>query len=247
MQADASEAVAMGVFHGPEVEISILVVVAFVEEQLLIFSQRYTNSAIQDEKGLNSRLHHLLQWESINRKYPFLFEKDPPEKPESGQSPSPDLGVFHQTGITIGTKYYTEDESFFSLEAKILGVKERSRQREYVIGSEKANGGIERFKKRIHGSKLDYGCMLGYILKHDFNHWHTQVNTWIDEEIRSGHPFWNENDKLLVKNMANFTARYESCNSRVGIQSLSFCSIFGYSCIGIIENANRLKLNTSRI
>jgi hypothetical protein len=216
MLSDASEAVATGTLLGPEVETSILVLVAFVEEQLIVFSQTYTNSAIKNEKGLTDRLYLLLQRQSIHRKYPFIFDKDYPEEPESGQSPSPDIGIVHQGGIIIGTKYYTEDESFFSFEAKILGVKEKSRQKEYVFGSQKVNGGIERFKKRIHGSQLCYGGMLGYVLKHGFNHWHTQVNAWIDEEIRSGAPLWNDDDKLLIKNTANLTARYESSNSRIG-------------------------------
>ncbi len=216
MLSDASESVTTGAFCGPEIETSILVLVAFVEEQLVVFSQLYTNSDVKNEKGLTSCLYRLLQREAIIRKYSFFFEKDPPEEPKSGQSPSPDLGVLPLSGMTIGTKYYTKDESFFSFEAKILGVKEKSRQKEYVLGSQKANGGIERFKKRIHGPQLRYGGMLGYVLKHDFNHWHTNVNAWIDEELRNGNPLWNDDDRLLVKNTAKLTARYESCSLRTG-------------------------------
>jgi hypothetical protein len=214
MISDASEAVSIGAFRGPEIETSILVLVAFVEEQLVVFSQKYSNSNIKNEKGLTDRLFLLLQSESIDRKHPFIFDKDYPEEPESGQSPSPDLGVIYQRGVIIGAKYYSEVESFFSFEAKILGIKEKSRQKEYVIGSQKTNGGIERFKKRIHGSELRYGGMLGYVQKDDFNHWHTKVNTWIDEQIQSGDPLWNDCDKLLVKNTTPLSARYESCNSR---------------------------------
>ena len=58
--------------------------------------------------------------------------------------------------------------------------------------------------------------MLGYVQKHDFDHWHIQVNAWIDEQIQSGNPLWNEHDKLLMKNTTNLTARYKSCNSRIG-------------------------------
>lgn len=216
MLSDASEAVATGVLRGPKIDISILVLVDFVEEQLAVFSQKYSNSRIKNEKGLTDRLFLLLQSESIDRKHPFIFDKDYPENPESGQSPSPDLGVIDKKGVVIDAKYYSEVESFFSFEAKILGIRAKSRQKEYVIGSQKINGGIERFKKGIHGPELRYGGMLGYVQKHDFNHWHTQVNGWIEEQIQSGDSLWNEDDKLLVNNTTTLTGRYESSNSRTG-------------------------------
>ncbi len=56
MLSDSSEAVAIGIFFGPEIETSILVLVAFVEEQLVVFSQKYHNSNIKNEKGLTDRL-----------------------------------------------------------------------------------------------------------------------------------------------------------------------------------------------
>lgn len=220
MLSDASETVSTGELRGPEIDSSILTVVGFVEEQLPVFSQKYINSAIKNEKGLTSGLKNLLQKEAINRKYPFMFEKDPPEEPESGHSPTPDLGAIHQTGITIDTKHYADNESFFSFEAKILGVKDKRRQKEYVIGSDKENGGIERFKKGIHGKKLRYGGMLGYVQKHDFHYWHTTVNSWIDELIQRGEPLWDQQDKLVVNNTRTVTARYETHNSRKGNDSI---------------------------
>jgi hypothetical protein len=199
MLSDASGTVSTGELKGPGIDSSILTVVGFVEEQLTVFSQKYTNSAIKNEKGLTDRLYLLLQRESLTRKYPFIFDKDYPEKPESGHSPTPDLGVIYQEGITIETKHYADDESFFSFEAKILGVEDKRRQKEYVIGSDKENGGIERFKKRIHGKRLRYAGMLGYVQKHDFHYWHTIVNSWIDELIQRGEPLWDQQDKLVVK------------------------------------------------
>ena len=79
----------------------------------------------------------------MTRKHPFIFDKDYPEEPESGHSPSPDLGVIHKDGVNIATMSYANDESFFSFEAKILGVEDVRREKEYVIGKTKENGGIE--------------------------------------------------------------------------------------------------------
>ncbi len=151
----------------------------------------------------------------MSKKYPFIFDKDYPEEPESGQSPSPDLGVIHQEGIPIETKDYADDESFFSIEAKILGLKNKQREKEYVVGATKASGGIERFKKCIHGKDLNYGGMLGYVQKHNFDYWHNAVNLWINERINADATLWNENDKLVAKDATSITAKYESENLRI--------------------------------
>ncbi len=60
--------------------------------------------------------------------------------------------------------------SFYSVESKRLPSPEKSREKEYVIGTNN-NGGIERYKTEKHGKGLNRCGLLGFIEKEDSIHW----------------------------------------------------------------------------
>jgi len=86
--------------------------------------------------------------------------------------------------------------------------------REYVKGGR--DGGIERFKKEKHGKEHNVAAMLGYVQDHDFDHWHSKVNSWIDDLIpdTSQNPRWKKQDKLTTTKVADI-AEYISKHSRI--------------------------------
>ena len=93
---------------------------------------------------------------------------------------------------------------FFKIEVKRLTNLGVARQKEYVIGrmgkeKYKESGGIERFKKGIHGSKLKFAGMIGYIQKEDFDYWFAEVNSWISDLINENGTFWKEEEINLLK------------------------------------------------
>lgn len=82
----------------------------------------------------------------------------------------------------------------FIMEAKRLPAPEKTREKEYVISSgKKSNGGIERFKKGIHGEGLSEGGMLGYVESGTYEQWKEQINVWIIELV----PEWSEKECLI--------------------------------------------------
>lgn len=88
---------------------------------------------------------------------------------------------------------------FFVIEAKRLPTPGSRREKEYVIGN---LGGIERFKKEVHGQELrdNISAMIGYIQTNTANHWHNEVNSWIEEQIEicfNSEITWNSQDKLI--------------------------------------------------
>ena len=95
------------------------------------------------------------------------------------------------------------DKAIFCIEAKRLS----DYSKEYVYSSTGKSGGIERYKKEIHGEGLTHSAMFGYVQKEDFKYWYEQINTWIDELIQdeSQEIEWNENDKLIK---ISFNAKY---------------------------------------
>ena len=203
---------------------SIAAVVNFVENCLPEFADRYKKSSIENEEGLNQILCMLLNAYARENSYPFAFQSDYREEPESGNSFKPDFGAIPSSisGAIIESAYYPFDKSFFSLEAKRLYNTSGQREKEYLIGRKENGkyidcGGVERFKKGIHGRELHHCGMIGYVQKNDFEYWHRKINLWVDELIASNNNStvqWTDKDKLIKKSVCSTTAKYISNNSR---------------------------------
>jgi hypothetical protein len=218
MLADDCKLKVSGNFSGPEIDTSILTVVAFVEQCLVVFPETISETNIENEKGLTQKLVIVLNSRAIKGSYPFWFDKEYMETPERGDSPAVDMAAIstEDEGIVIDSKTF-KNESFFSLEAKKLPTPGSNREKEYVIGHNN-NGAIERFKKCIHGRGLEYSAVIGYIQKNDFRFWHKTINSWIDELIKPKEKFslwWDKKDKLVFENSNKVTAKLISKHEKI--------------------------------
>lgn len=213
-----------GELAGPTPGTSIMMVVTFVERHLTEFSRQYSESAITNEKGLTQELCVLLTIFAHRENCPFWFKDDYIEETERGDSSSVDMGVIskQEEGVIIGSKCFSNRETFFSMEAKRLCKITTAREKEYLIGriekgKYKECGGVERFKKEIHGKGLQYGAMIGYVQEYDFNYWHDSINSWVEELITGTNDksiTWTEKDKLSAIFKRSTTAKFKSENSR---------------------------------
>jgi hypothetical protein len=213
-----------GCLEGPEPDTAIFKVVTFVEKCLVEFSRENTGSTINNEKGLTQKLCILLNFYLRYEGHPFWFDKEYMEEVERGDSPQVDIGVISSMneGIAIGSRFYSNRESFFSMEAKRLDETGKAREKEYLVGriengKYRECGGVERFKKGIHGKKLKYAAIIGYVQKHDFDYWHHTINAWIDQLINgliATSTQWSEKDKLVVVYKKQAAAKFKSENSR---------------------------------
>lgn len=186
----------------PEIPVSktIEIVESFICKNLPPFGKAF-KARSQNEKYLNSKLViHLNKGEG-----PFIFEKDVAKLHTRREE---DIGVYLKESPQI------DELPFYVLEAKLLPTPASTSrdQREYVIGS-KNDGGIERFKKELHGFWINRCGMVGYIEKNDFNFWHQKINEWIGGLITNNpdpNLSWKEADKLQPIKILTNTAR---CNS----------------------------------
>lgn len=215
--------------EGIEPDSSIKAVIEFIEVHFAEFSKKVKGEITANEKFLNDKLCKFL-----NRKasaYPFYFHHENVENYVSGISPQTDIGILSECEkLTIGDRNYGEFESFFSMEAKRLPTLGSNREKEYVIGHDKPYGGMERFKKRIHGNNLRYAAIIGYIQQEDANHWFLKINDWISELITSSPELWKEEDKLIrERNKLVELAKFTSKNYRpkVNMQE-DFISLFHF-------------------
>lgn len=204
----------------------ILTVINYVEDCFPFFIEESKKKQIKNESGLTQRLYRILSG-NLNDSYPFFFDKEGMEDETVGNSPRVDIDVIGKEIISTKTRINTSQNRFFSFEAKLLGNTAKYREKEYVIGHDKvvkgvkkhiSCGGIERFKKSIHGNGLIYCGMIGYMLSLDFDKWHPKVNDWIGELAISNvdkEISWSTNDKLEKQYSNNQKARYQSIHSRM--------------------------------
>jgi hypothetical protein len=87
----------------------------------------------------------------------------------------------------------------FVVESKRLPAptNKKLRKKEYVIGY-KNNGGIERYKKEIHGKSLDECGIIGFIEKYSSSDWLNTINSWI-QELAKTDLGWNDKEQLTIK------------------------------------------------
>ena len=197
MLADNSQNISTGkVSHGIDVDSSIKSVVEFIEIHFAKFSDKVKGELSASEKSLTDKLCKYLNRNAGS--YPFLFHHENVENFDSGLSPQVDIGTISEyEPLIIGDRTYGEFDSFFSIEAKRLPTPGQKREKEYVIGQDKPSGGIERFKRGIHGKNLKYSAIIGYIQGESPNHWYLKINSWIDELISSSISLWRDDDKLI--------------------------------------------------
>jgi len=200
MLADASQNISSGMLtEGIEPNSSIKSVVEFIEIHFTKFSKKVRGEITTSEKSLTDKLCKYFNRNAGN--YPFYFHHENVENHASGISPQTDIGTLsEEEKLTVGDRSYGEFDSFFSIEAKRLPTPGQNREKEYVIGKDRPSGGIERFKKKIHGKNLKWAAVIGYIQKEDANHWFLKINDWIGELVASNPEFWKDDDKLIKLN-----------------------------------------------
>lgn len=194
-------------FNGLEKNQAIKKVFTFIEECLPEFKNKY--SSLKPEDGLTQELVYILDNKSREELPLCGFSTEHMEDTTRGNSRRDDIGIRAIKGITIHTTFYPNNKPFIVIEAKRLDSKiVKKRKKEYVVGRYDdakyiESGGIERFKKEIHGSGLVYVGMIGYMQTDDFDSWLEKVNNYISDEVSSPSStelIWEEMDKLIVNN-----------------------------------------------
>ncbi|KYG71177.1 hypothetical protein EV198_3553 [Roseivirga ehrenbergii] len=221
MLADRIENIGNGnLSEGVEIDASIKAVIEFIETHFSGFSEKVKGEITASEKALTDKL--CKYFNRVAGPYPFFFHHENVENHSSGMSPQIDIGTLsREEQITVGDRNYAEFDSFFSIEAKRLPTPGQNREKEYVIGHDKPTGGIERFKKGIHGKRLGYAAIIGYVQKEDFDFWFLQINDWIEELVKTSQGEWIVDDKLrrLTVQNGNQLAKFQSDNIRLPAKS----------------------------
>jgi hypothetical protein len=180
----------------------------FILKSLVPFGRAFKPKS-RNEEYLNSKLvNHLNKGNS-----PFVFEKD---VIKSTTKRKEDIGVYFKESPQI------DELPFYVLEAKRLPTPTSASrdEREYVTGANN-DGGIERFKKELHGCKLKRCGMIGYVEEKDFSFWHKKINNWI-KDLGKNNPDSEVNWKVSEKlNSLTITDAVAHCDSTHSIKKTS--------------------------
>lgn len=205
-----------GTLLGPSLNTQFEMVVEFLKTHLPRFAESVLNDNIENENGLNSRLSRFIT--NAAAQEIFFAERENMEDETRGNSPAGDIGIYlNVEDIGIDPPMITV------FEGKRLTTKlPKKRHREYVVGHEEGGkqihcGGIERFKLAIHGGKLNYAGMIGYLQDGTPDSWREKVNAWIcDLCSQPFDPAWSEREQLTSRETDGRVAKYSSIVNRVG-------------------------------
>jgi hypothetical protein len=169
-----------------------------------------------NEKQLNSSLCDFLDNYSRTAFPMVRFKHEAPQ----AKVRTVDLGVHGMEEITVvGTRRYTIYQPFLVIEAKRLPAPSTDREREYVVGTDKPTGGIQRFRLGLHGADVETAVIIGYVETESLQQWHLRVNEWITDfasEASRGDCVWSQSDLLgdLTCNKELRTSSSESNHQR---------------------------------
>lgn len=173
--------------------------------------------SIEGENRITEQFHRFLTTKERSYTYTLISQEDIYHFVIENQT----SGKGHRTydiAIILGYENYNKGK-ILVIEAKRLPTPGKDREKEYLLGN---YGGIERFKKGVHGQDVESGTaiILGYIQQETDEVWYNKINDWIDGEIaQSSNPSlnWNNEDKLIcdVFFQKNTVKKYLSSHSRI--------------------------------
>ena len=185
-----------GILIGPPPNQLFDIVVEFLKTHLPLLPASLLNTNIDNENGLNSLISRFIT--NAADQEMFFAERECMEDETRGDSAATDIGIYLKVeDCGIDPPMITAFES----KRLTMGLP-KLRRREYVIGHVKDGkyvqcGGIERFKKSIHGDKFTHAGMFGYVQDGTAEHWLDQVNAWIVELSSHEHdPAWTDQEQL---------------------------------------------------
>ncbi len=202
---------------GIEPDSLLLQTIAFVYGQLAGWRDDPDRPSEQAEDKLNLQLCKFLDAHA-RKEFPMIrFDH---EEYQVGRRRA-DMSASPVETVVLEARTHTIYNPVLVLEGKRLPAPSSAREREYVTSEtdDKISGGIQRFKRRLHGGKLNLAVMIGYVQKRSPAHWITKINEWISQlaggQIKDGCA-WATGEALepLKARVTEGIASYRSVHSR---------------------------------
>lgn len=147
----------------------------------------------------------------------FQFKREEPDEVHANRAI--DLAVAPRGSIIwLEGREYSEYQTLLPIECKRLPTPAGADrdEREYLFSRFRSTGGVDRFKRGLHGANHRRVAMIGYVQEHTIAHWHAQVATWLRGLVSEGTTGWSDADEvtLMLHNTAKRAAHLRSLHSR---------------------------------
>lgn len=168
---------------------------SFIRENLPAWRDDPEREHVDSEESLNAQLCKFLN--VVARQSDFSMVYFHHEERQSGRR-RVDLSALPTLGMWIGPRHHSIYDPFLVMEGKRLPAPTLDREREYVTGGEKLNGGIQRFKLGLHGASVRAAALIGYVQDGTPAEWHTTINEWISNLTggKDKDEIWSLKDRL---------------------------------------------------
>lgn len=147
---------------------------------------------------LNSVARHSSGWDILQFRVEEVDEQRPDRTIDLVPAPC-------GTTICIAGRLHSDFDPLLPVECKRLptplGAKRD--EREYVINRHSSTGGIDRFKRGLHGAAHEFGAMIGYIQGETNAVWNERIGSWIKELATSSEHGWSLKDLLVLEKQLN--------------------------------------------
>jgi hypothetical protein len=134
----------------------------FVARELGPWRDDPDRPAEESEERLNAQLCKYLNVAASIRFPMVLFSH---EERQTGTR-RVDFAANPRDATFVGKTYRTIYDPFVVFEGKRLPAPSKSREREYVSGGNDYSGGIQRFKRGLHGATVEDTAIVGYRRRH---------------------------------------------------------------------------------
>jgi hypothetical protein len=152
-------------------------ILEFVRDQLAAWRDHPDRAEMFAEEELSSQLCDYLNSDTCRASFPMVSFKYEERQYKRRRV---DMAAKPVKPIIIEARRYTIFEPIIVIECKRLPTTS-DREKEYVTGYDKLNGGIQRFKLGLHGKKHRLVGLIGYIQQRNPQEWHSTINYWINE------------------------------------------------------------------
>ena len=193
----------------------------FVARELGPWRDDPDRPAEESEERLNAQLCKYLNVAASARFSMVLFSH---EERQTGTR-RVDFAANPSDAKFVGKTYRTIYDPFVVFEGKRLPAPSKSREREYVSGGNEYSGGIQRFKRGLHGATVEEAAIVGYLQDGTLDAWLTRINEWISDEVRqpsASDETWSFSEQLALlpsipqQGVAQATSKHSRTYSMVG-------------------------------
>ena len=195
----------------------VLETINFVYQQLPYWRDDPNRTIEQSERKLNPDLSKFLNARAKNVFPMIIFHHEEPQF----ETRLIDLSALPSDPMQIEGKLYNIRDPVIVFECKRLPAPSTAREKEYVTGLERRNGGIQRFKLGLHGAEHAIAVMVGYIQEDSPYDWFDRINHWISE-LAGGYfvdlCVWDTSEtlRLFEENVREGVASCQSVHYRTG-------------------------------